>query len=72
MNIVALLFLVIGVVFILMGYLEMFFNSKKVEKQIEYRFVPRDVYDGINSNDLEDQFSFMNDAGDVRNNTNLI
>ena len=72
MNILSLLFLLLGIVFILMGYLEMYFNSKKVEKKIEYRFIPRDVYNNINSNDLEEQFSFMNDSSDVRNNTNLV
>lgn len=55
-----------------MGYIELFYNEKKEEKVVEYRFIPRDVYDNIESNDLVDQFSFMFDAGDVRFNTNLV
>ena len=55
-----------------MGYLEIYFNSQKREKKIEYRFIPRNVYDQIQSNDLEDQFSYMFDATDLRNTNNLI
>ena len=72
MEIITLSILLIGIVFVLMGYIELFYNEKKEEKVIEYRFIPRDVYDNIESNDLVDQFSFMFDAGDVRFNTNLV
>jgi hypothetical protein len=72
MEIITLSILLIGIVFVLMGYIELFYNEKKEEKVVEYRFIPRDVYDNIESNDLVDQFSFMFDAGDVRFNTNLV
>ena len=55
----SLFLLLIGFVLLLMGYLEIYFNSQKKEKKIEYRFIPRNVYDQIQSNDLEDQFRYM-------------
>jgi hypothetical protein len=72
MEIITLSILLIGIVFVLMGYIELFYNEKQEETVVEYRFIPRDVYDNIESNDLVDQFSFMFDAGDVRFNTNLV
>ena len=72
MEIITLSILLIGIVFVLMGYIELFYNEKKEETVVEYRFIPRDVYDNIESNDLVDQFSFMFDANDVRFNTNLV
>ena len=67
-----LFILIIGIVLILMGYLELYFDTQKKEKKIEYRFIPRDVYDQIESRDLEEQMSFMNDLIDIRGDTNLI
>ena len=64
-----LVLLLLGVIFITIGYLEL--NTKK-EKEIEYRYIPRNVYDHIESNNMNDQFSFMFNAKDVRNNTNLV
>ena len=72
MEIITLSILLIGIVFVLMGYIELFYNEKQEDTIVEYRFIPRDVYDNIESNDLVDQFSFMFDAGDVRFNTNLV
>ena len=72
MGIIALTSLLVGIVFILIGYIDLFYKETEVEKKVEYRFVPRDVYDNIESNNLEDQFNFMFDATDVRNNTNLV
>ena len=68
----SLFLLLVGFVLLLMGYLEIYFNSQKKEKKIEYRFIPRNVYDQIQSNDLEDQFRYMFDATDLRNTNNLI
>lgn len=68
----SLFLLLVGFVLLLMGYLEIYFNSQKKEKKIEYRFIPRNVYDQIQSNDLEDQFSYMFDATDLRNTNNLV
>ena len=72
MNILTLLLFLLGIVFMVMGYIEMFYNSKDEEKVIEYRFVPRNVYDSIGSDNLNDQFNFMFDATDTRNKTNLV
>lgn len=72
MNIVTLSLILIGIVLILIGYLEMLNNKKSVTKKIEYRFVPRNVYDNISANDIDDQFNFMFDMNDTRNNTNLV
>lgn len=72
MQIITLSIMLIGIVFILMGYTELFYNEKEEEKVIEYRFIPQDVYDNIESNELNDQFSFMFNANDVRYTTNLV
>jgi len=72
MKILILFLFLIGIILLVSGYLELFFASKEMKNKIEYRFVPRNVYDQIESNDLEEQFSFMFNANDVRNNTNLI
>ena len=64
--------LLIGSVLIFMGILEMEFNRKKGCKKIEYRVIPRNIYDEISTTDLKDQFSFMFDSNDSRNNTNLV
>ena len=72
MKILILFLFLIGIILLVSGYLELFFASKEMKNRIEYRFVPRNVYDQIESNDLEEQFSFMFNANDVRNNTNLI
>ena len=72
MNIITLSLLLIGIVFVLMGYTDMFYNTKSTEKVVEYRFIPRDVHDNIESTDLDEQFSFMFDATDNRNRTNLV
>jgi hypothetical protein len=68
----SLFLLLVGFVLLLMGYLEIYFNSQNREKKIEYRFIPRNVYDQIQSNDLADQFSYMFDATDIRNTNNLV
>ena len=54
------------------GYLEMYFDNKKIKNEVEYRFLPRNVYDDLDYNNLEDQYSFMFDANDARNQTNLV
>ena len=64
--------LLIGSVLIFMGILEMEFNKKRACKNIEYRVIPRNIYDEISSTDLKEQFSFMFDANDSRNKTNLV
>ena len=72
MEIVTLSFLLIGIVFVLMGYINLFYNEKQDKKVIEYRFIPRNVYDNIESTDLVDQFSFMHDSSNLLRKTNLV
>ena len=67
-----LFLLIIGIILIMMGYLELYFDTQKKETKIEYRFIPRNIYDQIESKNLEDEMSFMNDANDVRNYSNLV
>ena len=72
MKLIVLFILLIGIILLVSGYLELYFKSKEITTEIEYRFVPRNVYDQLEHNDLDEQFSYMFDANDVRNNTNLI
>ena len=72
MGIISLTFLLVGIVFILMGYIDLFYKEKSVDKKVEYRFVPTQVYDTIPSYDLDEQFGFMFDATDARIKTNLV
>ena len=66
---IMLTLLLVGIIFITNGYLEI--NTKK-EKEIEYRYIPRNVYESIESNNMEDEFSFMFNSEDIRNKTNLV
>jgi hypothetical protein len=72
MKIIVLFILLVGIILLVSGYLELYFKSKEIKTEVEYRFVPRNIYDQLESNDLDDQFSYMFNATDVRNNTNLI
>ena len=38
-------FFMLGIIFITIGYMDNKASKQKSEKQIEYRFVPRTVYD---------------------------
>ena len=61
----ALLFLVISVVFITMGYMERKIEEKEDNKVIEYRFIPRSyIEEQTYSVDLKKNFAnmFENDA----------
>jgi len=72
MKIIILFVLLVGIILLVSGYLELYFKSKEIKTEVEYRFVPRNVYDQLESNNLDEQFSYMFNANDVRNNTNLI
>jgi hypothetical protein len=72
MKIIVLFVLLVGIILLVSGYLELYFKSKEIKTEVEYRFVPRNVYDQIEYNNLDEQFSYMFNANDVRNNTNLI
>ena len=64
--------LLIGSVLIFMGILEMEFNKKQGCQKIEYRVIPRNIYDDLKTTNLKEEFSFMFDANDSRNKTNLV
>ena len=51
------LLFVISVVFITVGYLDLKLNSIKSKKIIEYRFVPRSVFEEISSTDISKKFN---------------
>ena len=72
MKIIVLFILLIGIILLVSGYLELYFKSKEIKTEVEYRFVPRNIYDQLESNDLNEQFSYMFNANDARNNTNMI
>ena len=72
MKIIVLFILLIGIILLVSGYLELYFKSKEISTEVEYRFVTRNVYDHLDSTNLEHQFSYMFDATDARNNTNMI
>ena len=60
MKSLSLLVLVLGIVFITVGYMDNKVAKHKSEKKIEYRFVPRSIYDEqIKPTDLNDTFSSM-------------
>lgn len=51
------LLFVISIVFITVGYLDLKLNSIKSKKIIEYRFVPRSVFEEISSTDISKKFN---------------
>ena len=60
MQSLSFLILILGIVFITVGYMDNKVKEKKTEKIIEYRFVPRSIYDEqIKPTDLNDTFSSM-------------
>ena len=69
---IVLFLLIVGIVLVLMGYLEIYFDSQKNKKVVEYRFIPRDVYDQLEGDNLNEQFNFMFNSSDIRYNTNLV
>ena len=57
---IILFLLIIGIVLILMGYLELYFDTQKKEKKIEYRYIPRNFYEEqITENNLKSLYSDM-------------
>ena len=60
MQSLSLLVLILGIVFITVGYMDNKVKENKPEKVIEYRFVPRSIYDEqIKPTDLNDTFSTL-------------
>lgn len=60
MKSLSLFVLIIGIVFITVGYMDNKVKNIKSENKIEYRFVPRTIYDEqIRPVNLNDTFSSM-------------
>ena len=60
MKSLSLLVLILGIVFVTVGYMDNKVKQTQNEKKIEYRFVPRSIYDEqIKPTDLNDTFSTM-------------
>ena len=59
MKSLSFLIFVVGIVFTTIGYMEMKMENKK-KKIIEYRFIPRNIYDEqFNPQNLKQSFSDM-------------
>lgn len=60
MKSLSLFILIIGIVFVTVGYMDNKVKNIKSENKIEYRFVPRTIYDEqIRPVNLNDTFSSM-------------
>tara|TARA_B100000123_G_scaffold269281_1_gene245112 strand:- start:1321 stop:1581 length:261 start_codon:yes stop_codon:yes gene_type:complete len=60
MKSLSLLILIVGIVFVTVGYMDNKVSKLQSEKKIEYRFVPRTIYDEqIRPVNLTDTFSSM-------------
>ena len=51
------LLFIVSIIFITVGYIDLKLNSIKSKKIIEYRFVPRTVFDEISSTDISKKFN---------------
>ncbi len=59
------LLFIISVIFITVGYIDLKLNSIKSKKIIEYRFVPRSVFEEISSTDISKKFNDLFESPDV-------
>lgn len=57
MKSLALIFFIAGIVFLVVGYTEMEILERREVRDIEYRFVPRSVYDQIGSIEVSDNYN---------------
>jgi hypothetical protein len=57
MKSLALVFFIAGIVFLVVGYTEMEILERREVRDIEYRFVPRSVYDQIGSIEVSDNYN---------------
>ena len=68
MKSLALFLLIISIVFIVIGYMDIYLKSKYAQKKIEYRFIPRSVYDEIDTNmHVLDKYSDLFNSKDAIN-----
>ena len=66
MKSLAFFLLIVGIVFMVMGYMDIFLKSKYAKKEIEYRFIPRSVYDQIETElDISNKYADLFDKKDV-------
>jgi len=49
MKALTLFLFILGVTMLTVGYMDIYLKSQKADRQIEYRFVPRDVFTEISS-----------------------
>ena len=62
MKSLTLVFFTLSIVCIIIGYMEIKIESKRQQKTVEYRFVPREIYDTqFNQVNLENTFRDMFD-----------
>ena len=60
MKSLTLVFFTLSIVCIIIGYMEIKIESKRQQKKVEYRFVPREIYDTqFNQVNLENTFRDM-------------
>ena len=62
------LLFIVSIIFITVGYVDLKLNSIKSKKIIEYRFVPRTVFDEISSTDISKKFNDLFESPSVLSN----
>ena len=77
MKLLALLFFIIGIVYTVVGFTQLESVEKNEAKRIEYRFVPRTVYDEIGMMEISTEYKDLFEEGEIINNrrslpTNLV
>ena len=66
MKSLTLVFFTLSIVCIIIGYMEIKIQSKRKDKTIEYRFVPREIFDTqFNQANLENTFRDMFGSNNV-------
>jgi len=59
MKFLALVFFIIGIVYTVVGFTQLKDTTKDNTKRVEYRFVPRSVYDEIGLMEISTEYSDM-------------
>jgi hypothetical protein len=65
MKFLALLFFIFGMVYLVVGFTQLKENGKDKNKRIEYRFVPRSVYDEIGLMEVSTNYKDIFDGDEV-------
>ncbi len=66
------LLFIVSIIFITVGYIDLKLNSIKSKKIIEYRFVPRPVFEEISSTDISKKFNDLFESPGVLTNRRAI